>query len=613
MPLMDRNLLSIATALLLYQGLYYCHLLCAHGIYTAQWATTLFSLQFLTRHYALGRALLVLLLLALHYGKLAAFARAQQGGRVLVTFLGYALAAFAFVALDAWLAAGAALWVHPLLLVLLSCLPLCKALPKGATSLKQPTVWKSTEWSIALPTQAGILPINNPQRGIYVLGNQGSGKSRFVVEPLLYHFIKQGYAGLIYDYDFEGLPADAARSYCLTKFAYNCFLKHKAPGMSFQLLNFADLTRTYRINPVAPRFIQNRAYLEEYLDVLLRNLNAASAKTKDFWINSTKALLKGLLVFLSNKHPQYCSLPHAVSLAVQPIDKVLEAMGQDEEAVAYASSIFDAMEAGDKAAGQLAGILATFKVSLQLLLDPHIFWVLSGHDISLSINEKDSPTILCMGNYPPARAAYSPILALLITVCFKAMYGHNRLKSFVMIDELPTLLIPDLSELPATGRKYGISTVACVQSNAQLEHTYGAVGAKRIEQTLVNKFLGNCEGDSAAFASRLMGKGPQEVASFSASMSVQEGKVSESQGKSAQQQDKEVLSAQAFMAFEVGEFAGKVAESDATFFHTKLQPVSAYAAGFENPQLQELPALCKEVGVLENFRRIQKEAQSVVS
>ena len=113
---------------------------------------------------------------------------------------------------------------------------------------------------------------------------------------------------MIYDYDFEGIPNAPEQSYCLTKFAYNCFLKFKPPGMHFQVLNFSDLTRTYRINPVAPAYIKNRAYLEEYLGVLLKNLNPESEKNKDFWISSTKVLLKGLIVFLSNCYPHYCTL-----------------------------------------------------------------------------------------------------------------------------------------------------------------------------------------------------------------------------------------------------------------------------------------------------------------
>jgi hypothetical protein len=74
-------------------------------------------------------------------------------------------------------------------------------------AIKSPSRHLHAPWSISLPTEQGNLPINNPQRGIYVLGNQGSGKTRFVLEPMLYALIQKGYAGLIYDYDFEAIPA----------------------------------------------------------------------------------------------------------------------------------------------------------------------------------------------------------------------------------------------------------------------------------------------------------------------------------------------------------------------------------------------------------------------
>ena len=181
--------------------------------------------------------------------------------------------------------------------------------------------------------------------------------------------------------------------------------------------------------------------------------NLAPENKQNFWMSSTKVLLKSLLVLLANHYSQYCTLPHALALATYPIQEVLAAIGQDEEARAYASSVFDALEGGDKATGQLAGITANLKVSLQLLLNPHLCWGLSGEELDLCINAKTHPTILCMGNYPPAQAAYSPLIALLLTICLKSMYGHNRVKSFVAIDELPTIFIPHLAELPATARK----------------------------------------------------------------------------------------------------------------------------------------------------------------
>ena len=564
------------------------------------WWRYLFSWPFLVQHYGLSRTLLVLILLVWH---------PLQGRVAQLSFLVLALL---FVGMDHLFTPVLALWLQPTLLLLLRIAPQLGYYLPAAPLIEQPRACKHNARSFALPTRQGPLPINNPQRGIYILGNQGSGKTHFLVEPLLYHYIQQGYTGLIYDYDYEAQPYDAKKQYCLTKFAYNCFLKFRPYGMAFQTINFAHPTHSYRINPMAQRYIRDRALLEEYLGVLLRNLNPASEKAKDFWINSSKVLLKAILVFLSNRHARQCTLPHAVAMGLQPIGKLLAALQTDVEARQTASSIFDAYEQGEKAGGQLAGVLATFKVSLQLLLSPNIFWVLGADEITLSVNKKEHPALLCLGNYPPARAAYSPVLALLLTVCFKALYGHHRVKSFVMLDELPTLFLPSFAELPATARKYGVSTVACVQSNAQLEHTYGAVGARQIQETLVNKFIGNCEGSSAAFGSALMGKAWEKVAAASSSTSLQEGRLSETQGESLQEREKEVLKAQAFMRFRVGEFAGKVPESDGTFFQRDMLPVRAYDPRFVCEKLQDLPPVCKAAAIQKHFYKVQQEAADIL-
>lgn len=188
----------------------------------------------------------------------------------------------------------------------------------------------------------------------------------------------------------------------------------------------------------------NRAYLEEYTSVLLQNL--VPDKKDDFWNLSTKALLKGMIVFLANRRPRCCTLPHVLVLATKPIEVILSLIEKDQEAASYASSILDAFKGGERTAGQLIGVIATFKTNFQILLNKTLFWVLSSDDVDLTINDQAKPKILCIGNHPPARSAFSPVISLLLTVCFKAMYGHNRVKSFVAIDELPTLFIPGLAE-----------------------------------------------------------------------------------------------------------------------------------------------------------------------
>jgi hypothetical protein len=615
---MQGNLLAIITALLVYQGVYYLYLLyIGSGWVCPYFPYAIFQWRFVIGYALESRMLLLLVLSSINYPKIRHVIQGfylkdwKTFGKSCVEIL----LALGFIFVEQLGSLELILWTYPALLVLiLLSLPLPSNLLNNKHSSLQvtnPHYHAATPLSISLPTQQGSLPINNPQRGIYILGNQGSGKTRFVLEPMLYALIQKGYAGLIYDYDFEAVPANPDRSYCLTKFAYNCFVRFKPAGMQFRSINFTDPSSSARINPFAPRYIQNRAYLEEYVQVLLHNLNPATNKAPDFWIRSTQALLKSIIVFLHNNFPHYCTLPHAISFALLPLEQVLACIRFDLEAYAYASSIFDAFDGKQDAAGQLAGITATFKVSLQLLLDKQVFWVLSGEDMSLAMNDQNHPTILCIGNVPPAKAAYSPIIALIITVCFKAMYGHNRVKSFVAIDELPTLYIPDLSELPATARKYGIATIACVQSNAQLEHTYGAIGAKKIQQTLVNKISGSAEDESAIYISKLLGKQEQLIGMASENYSMQEGKVSESHGTSQQRQLKDVLTPQQIMGFRVGEFAGKVAESDTAFFHLQMKPVSSYDRKFTNEQLKELPVGQKQIDLEANYLKIQRQAAGI--
>ncbi|MDN5247178.1 MAG: type IV secretion system DNA-binding domain-containing protein [Candidatus Cardinium sp.] len=482
---------------------------------------------------------------------------------------------------------------------------------EGQFQLINPTKTQNREKNITLPADNSALPINNPQRGIYILGNQGSGKTRYVLEPILYALIKKGYAGIIYDYDFEGRPTPPDHNYCLTKFAFNCFLQFcDATKFQFHSINFTSLRHSIRINPIAPRYILNRAYLEEYTSVLLHNL--VPDKKDDFWNLSTKALLKGMIVFLANRRPRYCTLPHVLILATKPIASILELIEKDDEAASYASSILDAFKGGEKTAGQLVGVIATFKTNLQILLNKDLFWVLSGDDLDLTINDSEKPTILCIGNHPSAKSAFSPVISLLLTVCFKAMYGHNRTKSFVAIDELPTLFIPELAELPATARKYGISTVACLQSNAQLEHTYGSIGAKRIQDTFVNKIIGNVEGASADWASHLMGKKEKKVVSSSSSTSHYQSGRTETAGEGIHLQEKPILSPQDFMDFKVGEFAGRVVESNQAFFKYNLKKVSSFDQKFENQKLKNLKECYQYVDIEQNFKKIHQEVDVLI-
>lgn len=459
---------------------------------------------------------------------------------------------------------------------------------EGATSFK------------LLGTRGEDLPINAPELGIFLVGAPGCGKTKYIIEPALFKMISKGYSGVLYDYDFSDAKG---KNYSLTQLAYNCCLNATGAKTKFVSINFQHLATSSRINPIAPKYIKDRKKLSSCLKTFLLNLNPHLAQKEDFWHKNTYALLKSLVVFLSNKHPQHCSLPHVIMLGLQPAKSLMTMLRADEEAKLYASPVLDALE---NASEQFAGVMANFKISLERLLDPAIFWVLSGDDVPHIINDPQNPTVVCLGNTPTEKEVLSPVLAMAISVLVSNMYSHDRNKSFLILDELPTLFLPNLNEVPATARKYNIATIVALQTLAQLEKTYGVLGARELQETFGNHLIGRSPFRLSKDLSDMFGK--QESKEVSRTISA-----THNASKTTHNREKTIVSPQAIMSLKVGEFAGQVAESGRGFFKMQLQPIKAYAQQLNYKEFKPLPELYEEVDVAACFARIQKETADLAS
>jgi type IV secretory pathway TraG/TraD family ATPase VirD4 len=226
----------------------------------------------------------------------------------------------------------------------------------------------------------------------------------------------------------------------------------------------------------------------------------------------------------------------------------LSLLAKDSEAALYASPILDAFYHSPE---QFAGVMAHFKVLLERLLDKDLFWVLSGHDVPLTVNDPADPLVVCLGNTPSQKGFLSPILSMIIAVLMGNMYGHDRNKSFIVMDELPTLLLPGLCEVPATARKYQIVTVVALQNFAQLERSYGSVGAREIRETFSNHLIGRGPYSLSRDMSDMMGK--KSVVSTSTTKTDREA------SKTIHQVEERVTRPEEGMMLQVGEFMGNVA------------------------------------------------------
>ena len=468
--------------------------------------------------------------------------------------------------------------------------------------IQNPVGFKRDEYSFLLQGHEGeVLPINKPLSGIFISGIQGSGKTKSIVEPVLAQMLKKGYTGILYDYDFSPKPS---KDYSLTHLAHRClqlYDEKKAIKRELISINFQDLSRSYRFNPIAPIFISDRNKLSQYLEVFLLNLNPEEAQKRDFWYKNTYILLKSIIIFLSNQYPAFCTLPHAFLLGFQPCQKLIETIKRDKEASLYIKATEDAFQGSS---AQFTGVITSFNILLQQLLNKNLFWVLSANEVPVIVNDKARPLVVCLGNTPTENNFTSPILVMIAAVLLGNMYAHDRVQSFLMVDELPMFKLPNLSEIPATARKYGISTVVALQDMSQLEEKYTGMKAKVIQNIFGNYFLGRSSLNGGEYVSKLLGK--EEVESTSETTS--DKKVSTTTHKI----DKVLMTPQEAMSLNTGEFVGKVVHKSGGFFRMKMHTVMEYDSDLDYTTFKTLPIVQKEIDVDENFNRIQKEVEEIV-
>lgn len=137
----------------------------------------------------------------------------------------------------------------------------------------------------------------------------------------------------------------------------------------------------------------------------------------------------------------------------------------------------------------------------------------------LVINDPENTLVACLGNTPTEKEVLPPVLSMIIAVLVSNMYSHQRNKSFLMIDELPTLFLPSLNKVSATARKYGIATVIALQNMSQLEKTYGVVRAAELQETFSNHIVGRSQLRLSRDLSGMFGKQESEVSSKTISSS----------------------------------------------------------------------------------------------
>ena len=361
--------------------------------------------------------------------------------------------------------------------------------------------------SVNLPTRYrykgqwrnGWISVVNVYRSTAVIGLPGSGKSYAVLNNYIKQHIEKGFSMLVYDYKFDDL----------TRIAYNHLLRHLdkyAVKPKFCIINFDDPRRSNRCNPIDARFMDDISDAYESAYVTLLNLNKTWVdKQGDFFTDSAVILLAAIIWYLKiYDKGRYCTFPHAIEFLCQPLDKIFPILSSYPELENYLSPFVDAWKSN--AQDQLQGQVASVKIPLSRMISPQLYWVLTGNDFTLDINNPEEPKILCMGNNPDRQSIYGAALGLYNSRLIRLINKKGKLKSSLIIDELPTIYIRGLDNLIATARSNKVSVCLGFQDFSQLERDYGEKEAKVIINTVGNIFSGQVVGDTARTLSDRFGK-----------------------------------------------------------------------------------------------------------
>jgi hypothetical protein len=346
----------------------------------------------------------------------------------------------------------------------------------------------------------------NGFRGTLVMGLSGSGKTRYVVKEIIRQEIKKGYAMFIHDFKYPDL----------TSVAYYHFLKnrhrYKAPP-AFYILNFDE--PTYRCNPLMPKYIQNLTDAASASRAIYLGLNQQAIERQgDFWVESSINFITALIWFLRlYKDGIYCTLPHTIELAQADFDKLFSILRAEPTLEALVSPFIKAYQ--EDAGKQLVGQISGAAISLGTLSSENLYYVLSGDDFTLAVNDPQHPKIVCIANNPQVSNIYSAVISLYLNNLQKLLKEQQEQSCEILLEEFASISWHNVDKFLAVCRSYLVCTTLVVQDFSQLVLHYGRRQADVILSMVGNIISGQVTGESARTLSERFGKIMQDRESLS--------------------------------------------------------------------------------------------------
>jgi len=446
--------------------------------------------------------------------------------------------------------------------------------------------------------------IINPFRGLLVIGSPGAGKSWFVIQHIIKQHIEKGFAMFVYDFKYDDL----------SKITYNWLQRNKhnySVKPSFYVINFDNLSISHRCNPLDPNTMNDITDATESARTILLGLNREWInKQGDFFVESPINFVTAIIWFLRKyEGGKYCTLPHVIELMQAEYDELFPVLNTQPEIEVLVNPFITAYQ--NDAMEQLEGQVASAKIGMARLASPQLYWVLSGNDFTLDINNPKHPKIVCVGNNPEKQQIYGAVLSLYISRLIRQVNKKGMLKCSLIFDEFPTIYFNNMDSLIATARSNKVATTLAMQDFSQLKKDYGKEQADVIVNITGNIISGQVMGETAKLLSERFGKIMQDRQS----VSVNRADTSISHSK----QLDSAIPASKIAALSSGEFVGLVADNpDAKIklkmFHAEIINDADKLNG-EAGKYLEIPVVLKvdSQQVQDNFYQVKMDVKRLIA
>ena len=357
-------------------------------------------------------------------------------------------------------------------------------------------------------TRDSVVSLPDIFRGTLIIGVPGSGKTRYLFQPIIRQSLAHGMALFVYDLKYDDLTRMTYHSLQANRKSFKV-----QPG--FYSFNFDDLERSHRCNVLDPAGLEDISDAADTARTIQFGMTRNWAGEQgEFFTESAINFLTACIWFLRRYDGgRYCTLPHLIELIQTDYYLLFSVLRSYPEIESRVKSFVEALQHG--IIKQLQGQIDSTRIPLSSLASPKIYWLLSESDFTLDINEPRYPKVVCAASNPKKQGHYGVIISLLFNRMLKNVSRKDGLPCHVIVDEAPSFRALGLDLALAQARSNKVAITVGIQDLSQLRMQYGHDAADALMNLPANLLCGQVSGDTARQVSDRHGRILQEKTSTS--------------------------------------------------------------------------------------------------